>query len=207
MFDIVCAVKNRDKFEKRARQLGFEKVFFLESFEKATGKADAVLISANNSRELTKKVTKAKSGKGKAIIVLGSSDDVNRAALENKHIDVLLSPEHTRKYDFTHYRNSGLNQVLCKIASKNNKTIGINFNEIRKAKSKDKTLKLGRVMQNIRLCSKYNVKMLLASFCTKPIDMIPPLDLLSFARAIGMSPKQAKNSLETIGKIMQLRYK
>jgi len=204
MFDIVCTVKNKDKFKERGKELGFKGIFFLENFEKATAKADAILIEAKSPRELAKKVTKAKNRyKDRAIIVLGSNDDVNRAALENKHVDVLLSPEHARKYDFTHYRNSGLNQVLCKIAEKNNKTIGINFNEIKKAKGKEKALKLGRIMQNIKLCIKYNVRMLLASFSTKPVDMINAFGMLSFARAIGMSPKQAKDSLETIGKIIK----
>lgn len=208
MFDIAYAIKNRNKFEERGKELGFEKVFFLESFEKASSKADAVLIEASNPRELARKVARAKSNyKDKAIIILGSNDDVNRAALESKQVDVLLSPEHVRKYDFTHYRNSGLNQVLCKIAAKNNKTIGINFNEIKKAKakaeSKEKALKLGRIMQNIKLCLKYNVKMLLASFSARPADMTHALDMLSFARAIGISPREAKDSLETIGKIIK----
>ncbi len=206
MFDIVCAVKNKGKFRKIGKELGFEKIFFLESFEKASSKtssmADAVLIEANSPRELTRKVTKAKD-RYKATIVLGSSDDVNRSALENKQIDVLLSPEHVRKRDFTHYRNSGLNQVLCKIAAKNNKAIGIDFNDIKKAKGKEKALKLGRIMQNIKLCLKYNVKMLLASFSAKPADMVYALDLLSFARAISMSPRQAKDSLENMGKIIE----
>jgi len=208
MFDIVCSIKNKDKFKERGKELGFDKVFFLESFEKASGKADMLLISANSPRELTRKIAKAVGKhKDKTIVVLGSNDDVNRTALESKQVDVLLSPEHARKYDFTHYRNSGLNQVLCKIAAKNNKAIGINFNEIKKAKakaeSKEKALKLGRIMQNIRLCLKYNVKMLLASFSSKPVDMANALDLLSFARAIGMSPKQAKDSLEVAGKIIK----
>ena len=64
------------------------------------------------------------------VVVLGGEDSVNRFAVENKKVDILLSPENNNKRDFLFFRNSGLNQVLCKFAHKNNVAIGFNFSDL-----------------------------------------------------------------------------
>lgn len=117
----------------------------------------------------------------------------NRKLLENKKLDILVSPEKTRKKDFIHHRNSGLNHVLCKLAKKNNIAIGISFNDILKSKERDKLI--GRIMQNIRLCRKYKVKMVLASFATNKFEMRDAHDLMSFGICLGMNPGEAKKAL------------
>ncbi len=124
-------------------------------------------------------------------IAYGKED--NRKLLENKKLDILVSPEKTRKKDFIHHRNSGLNQVLCKLAKKNNIAIGISFNDILKSKEKDKLI--GRIMQNIRLCRKYKVKMVLASFATNKFEMRDARDLISLGVCFGMNPGEAKKAL------------
>lgn len=193
MFDLVfCKSKNRKKIKELGKKLGFDDVFFM---------SDLILIKKDDAKELQKQLAKAKTTR-KSIFVLGSNDIINRIALERK-VDVLLSPEYARKKDFMHYRNSGLNHVLCKIAAKNNVAIGINFNDILKTKEKDKALLIGRIMQNVRLCRKYKVKMILASFAAKADEMVNAYDLRSFANAIGMSPQQAKESVENIRKIIK----
>ena len=126
-------------------------------------------------------------------IVVGGSDNKNRKALSNKNTDILLSPEKTRKKDFIHSRNSGLNHVLCKLAKENNIAIGFSFNEILKSKERNKLI--GRMMQNIKLCRKYKVKMIFASFAKNKFEMRAAKDLLSFCRVLGMMPKEAKNAL------------
>ena len=68
-------------------------------------------------------------------IVLGGNDKQNRAAVENKNLDILLSPEIIRGRDFMHSRDSGLNQVLCTLAYKNNIAIGFNFSDVLKTRT------------------------------------------------------------------------
>lgn len=126
-------------------------------------------------------------------LVIVEGGRFNREILSNRKVDVLLSPEKGIKKDSLHYRNSGLNHVLCNLARKNNIAIGISFNEILNSKKRDKLL--GRIMQNIRLCRKYKVRMLLASFATNKYEMRLANDLISFAVCIGMHPKEAKGAL------------
>ena len=81
--------------------------------------------------------------------------------------------------DFIFHRNSGLNQVLCKIAKKNNITIGFAFDLFQKAKNKATIF--GRMQQNYRLCKKYKVKIDVNNFEKKQQNQ---LVLESFERLL-----------------------
>jgi len=92
-----------------------------------------------------------------------------------------------------HQRDSGLNHVLCKLANKNKIAIGINFSDLLKEKHLSK--RIGRIMQNIKLCRKFKVNLVLASFAKDKHEQRNPKDLEIFAQTIGMTPFQAKTSL------------
>jgi RNase P/RNase MRP subunit p30 len=96
--------------------------------------------------------------KGKFIIFSSEDDELNRKVLEKEKINVLLLNQEKRK-DFQKQRNSGLNQVLAKIAKKNSIIIGINLDELIKAEEKKKSEIIARIRQNIALCNKNKVKM------------------------------------------------
>ncbi len=184
MHDILLS-KEKKLSRDRLRELGLDTVFFLNP-------ENSVIIDTENKEELRRAVSSAHS-KNKVIVILGGDDEMNRIALEDKRVSILLSPEIKRKKDSMHSRNSGLNHVLCSLASKNDVAIAINYSEFKKMKGKEAAQRLGRMMQNVELCRKYNAPMILASFGNKPVSIY---DLRSFAFSIGMTPEQAKRSLE-----------
>ncbi|MBS3143751.1 hypothetical protein J4446_02660 [Candidatus Woesearchaeota archaeon] len=114
-------------------------------------------------------------------MIIGGSDSVNRKVVENTSVNILLSPEKGRNKDFMKSRNSGLNQVLCKLAAKNNVAIGFNFDDI--LNNNDRVNILGRMMLNVRLCNKYGVKMYV---CNSQKDFRCDSDLKIFGRILGM---------------------
>ena len=126
-------------------------------------------------------------------IVEGGSEEKNRKAVEDKSIDILLSPERNAQNDKMASRNSGLNQVLCKLAYDNKIAIGFSFAELLNSKEKSKVI--GRWAQNIRLCRKYKVKMVLASFANNKWEMRSPKDLFSLALTLGMTGREATEAL------------
>lgn len=200
MFDIVFAQSEKEKkeFWKKAQELGFNGLIFIEDFGQNTG-AEAVLIKTDNANELKKQILASKK-KYDIIAVLGSNDEINRIAAESQ-ISILLNPEHSRKQDFMHYRNSGLNQVVCNLVAKNNISIAINFSEFSAIKSnKEKAQVLGRIMQNAKLCRKFKAKMLIASFAKSPDKMASISELKNFALSAGMSNSQAKEAFESLKK-------
>ena len=187
MFDII---KNKG-LVSAAREKGFD-VLVLDE--------DIAVVSADRDSELRKKIAHERKS-GKIIAVLGSDDEINRLALR-LGIDFLLSPEIARRKDFFDYRNSGLNQVLCKEAAENNIAVAFNFSDILNLDNETKALRLGRMMQNVRLCRKFHVPMILATFASSESELRTPRELVSFGISIGMTRADAEKALNHMGKII-----
>ncbi len=147
------------------------------------------LITSKNPKELKKKID---IGKG-FVVVKGGDDEVNRISLESRRTDILLSPEFNRERDFIHFRNSGLNQVLCKLAKKNEIAIGFSFSDLMNARNKE--IILGRMMQNVFLCRKFKVRMVIGSFALKENEIKNRSELISFGNVIGMNGREIKEAL------------
>ena len=112
-----------------------------------------IILTENNFNKLKEQVQK---NSEKEIIFTSNDDELNRKVLEKLPIQILLINLKNRK-DFQKQRNSGFNQVIAKIAKKNNIKIGINFDELTLSKNKEKII--ARLIQNIKLCNKYKVQM------------------------------------------------
>jgi len=120
------------------------------------------------------------------IIIQAQSPEYNRKILENKEVDILISPELHERKDYLKQRDSGLNEILCKLAKKNNIKIGINLQPIKKLPKKQKAIVLARVRQNIQLCKRTKI----------PIVFIPPLtnqEKLSLITTLKGSTEQVEN--------------
>ncbi len=191
MFEVLINRKSK-KLEESAREAGFDGVFFIDEVSTA-------VLDTQSKDELRKEISRA-SSKGQKIVVLGSSDEINRIAVSDKRVSMLLNPEGTRTKDYLHYRSSGLNQVLCRLAIQNKVAIGISFSALRLQKGISRADRIGRVMQNIDLCRKYKTPLVLASFGKKPSD---PYTLRSLGLSLGMTTDQAKASLEHAGEVFK----
>jgi len=129
--------------------------------------------------------------KAKDFIVVEGNYKTNLEILKNKKVNVLLSPEKGIKKDHLHYRNSGLNQVSCKLAAKNKIAIGVSFREILESKDREKLI--GRIMQNVKLCKKYKVKIIMGSFAKDKYELRGAKDLEAFSRVLGIDKLDNKN--------------
>ena len=127
---------------------------------------------------------------GEKVVVLAGNEEFNRKVLEKKDIDVLLFSNLFGK-DKLKQRDSGLNQVLCKLANKNDIAIGIDLKQLDSGSDFDKSVYLARLMQNIRLCKKFKVKMIIIN-----VKENNKKDLNSFLLTLGMDTKMAKFAVE-----------
>jgi len=139
---------------------------------------DNIIIQETDFQRARNKIREARKS-GKTIVFTSNSDELNRKVLEKEKIDVLLLQLSDRR-DKQKQRDSGFNQVMAKAAKKNNISIGINFNEIINANTKEKADILARIRQNIALCSKNKLKM---SFFPEIKDKY---DLKSLGLVLGM---------------------
>jgi len=180
----VYSFKNKEDFLKKN-----EKMKNLQ--EKTEIKLFSGIIADSRNISKAKKLSK---------IVIYKSTGNDRHAIEKSKTNIIFDLETVAARDSMHHRNSGLNQILCRLANKNNIMIGFSFSGILNTDGITKSQILGRMMQNIRLCRKYKVKAAIASFAEKPYDMRPCPDLKSVFISLGMHPKEANDSLENIHK-------
>lgn len=143
-------------------------------------------INTSNINEARKQIQKLKK-ENKLRIVRAQDTEFNRKILENKDVSVLLSPEIHNRKDKLKQRDSGLNEVLCKLAAKNNIKIGINIKEIQKLEKKQKAIILARIMQNIQLCKRTKTQIVF-------IPALKKQETLSFMQLLGANTQQASFS-------------
>ena len=126
----------------------------------------------------------------KVVIVQSNDDDFNRKVVSSKNVDILLDPHLGYRKDKLHQRDSGLNQVLCELAKENNVAIGFSFSSVLNSTRRSEVI--GRMIQNIILCRKYKVKMVIGTFAVSEKDVRNLKDVQAFFRALGMTGKEVQ---------------
>ncbi len=144
-----------------------------------------MIIKNKNLNEVSKEIIRLKK-EDKEIVVIAQDDDFNRKIVENSNVDVLLGLEiHDRK-DYLKQRDSGLNEILCRLAKKNNVKIGIDLKNIVKLNNVEKAKVLSRVRQNIKLCRRVGTEIIVYG------NGFSKLDIKSFLISLGASSQQTK---------------
>ncbi|RMF54960.1 hypothetical protein D6745_03675 [Candidatus Woesearchaeota archaeon] len=192
--DIVFPQKNEKEFLSMAEKLG-SKLCFVYPKEESYEKEFSGIITTQSQ------ITKLKQ---KANLLVVRAGEENRKAFDAGP-DIIFGLENSKRPDFIHQRNSGLNQVLCNLAKKHGTMIGISFADFLRAEKPAQYL--GRVMQNIMLCQKYNVEMVVASFARTPYEMRPEHELKSFCLMLGMHQKTAKEAINNLHKKIMINQK
>ncbi len=142
-------------------------------------------------------------GKSPLKIIECSEEDI-RAAVEAKKADIILVSEKIMQ-DSMHYRRTALDNVICVLAAKKNIAFAFSFSSILNAKNRIAVM--GKIMQNIRICRKYKVKIVFASFARSKFKMRGLEDLKAFARVLGMTAAEANNALNAVDDLTALKGK
>ncbi len=138
-------------------------------------------------------------------VKIGSTDLQNRKHLSDANNDVLMNPELENDRDKVHFRKSGLNQVLAKLAKENDVGIGFGFSFILNLNGVERARMIGRMRQNVRICRKFGTKMIVCSYAENIKEMREAKDLLAFAKVIGMTPGEAKEALNWKRRLEKVR--
>ena len=117
------------------------------------------------------------------VAVLGRSGGFNRRVVETLKIDYLVSPELGERKDSLKQRDSGLNHVVAKEMAKKGIVVVFDFDSLAEIKSKEKTLRLARIMQNVKICRR-------AKCGIKIWGSVDEKALKSFGTSLGMSSVQ-----------------
>jgi hypothetical protein len=167
MIDVVVPKGNEKEFIEMAKKLGYSGLCFVYENAKPCS-YDFPVYTGFVCKDKMKK----------ADFVFQNSD--NRQ-LVRKRPTAVFGIEGKR--DFIHQRDSGLDHVIVKEMYVHKVAYLIPFSHI--LNSNDRERLIGRMIQNIMLCRKYKVKVMIASFAEHPYEMRNAQDLIAFARTLG----------------------
>jgi len=198
--DIVLPNKNEKDFIKIAETLGY-KSLVLAYKDKANipdiselQKTTKIKLSSAIYNDLTKAKQKSKKGAKPDLTITNPGINI-RKVIEGKQANILVEIETISNKDSMHHRNSGLNQVLCKLLKEKDIAIAISHNLLTNTTGMLRAQVLGRIMLNIKLQRKYKFKIIIASFAETPMKMSSPHDLISLGIMLGMHANDSKNAL------------
>ena len=174
MQDIVFPEKNEAEFLVRAKTLGIKELIFVYQDPTQFYKSSSSVKVTNALLATPTDIQKAKNHTD-MILVKSSEQDLH--LVEHKPPSILFDTELSPKSDALHQRASGLNHILAKACAKNKVAIGFSMYSILSANPKMRSIILGRMMQNIKICRKLKVHMKVASFAKSPGGMRNPADL------------------------------
>ena len=166
---VIFPNNNEEEFQRVAKEINAGPLLMVYPFSKMPAKAYLVPPS---------KLATIKKGP----LAFVKSPSSVRSVVEQKRTDVLFDIEDEPKKDKFTERRSGLNHIIANLMAKNEIAYGISLSSI--IQSKYQTQKLGRIQQNVMLCNKFKVRVLVSSFALRPMELRAREDLLAFARVL-----------------------
>ena len=148
MYDVVFPCNNEKEFMSMAIKLGYGGLCFIYD------SADELIKNKEKFRDSKLKLLfglKFKS-KEKVDVVAVKAPNNSREVLERGKADIIYDFEKSSRADYIHHRASGLNQVLCKLAKKNNVAVGFSVSSI--LNFSKRPMLMGRIKQNVKLILK-----------------------------------------------------
>lgn len=192
MIDIVFPHGNEKEFIDMAERLGFSSLCFV--YDKPT----KILIKSGKVELFSAVLSDLKSSKRfDCDISLVKSVCDDRIFFESSPADLIFGLEQSRR-DSLHARVSGLDQVLCALARDNDKVVALDFSSLLNSSGKVRAELLGRMMQNVRFCRQFKVKLAVASFAQSPFEMRACHDLKALGISLGMHPLESKLALRNV---------
>jgi len=179
MQDIVFPNNNELQIIDMAKKLDLESLILVYPFQKYSAEIkDKFLKNSNIKIGLLCSEKQIKQAKNITnFVFVEKSQNFQRIVEKNKEI-ILIGLEKQEERDFIHHRASGLNHVLCSLIKKNNISVAFSFNST--LSSDKKNMIIGKMKQNMRLCKKYKIKMIFASFASESYEMRNYIDIKSF---------------------------
>ncbi len=170
---------------------------FLKQFEILESDSNIILkkcveISCKHPEDLRRKVQKSRK-KADVIIIRGGDLKVNRAACEDKRVDILSQPYRSR-------RDSGINHVLARKAAENSVAIEINLKTLLKTSLRYRYRVLSQFRHVIELQRKFKFPLIITTNAKSKYDLITPEDITALSKCFKMSFEE---SFDAISKIPQ----
>ena len=170
MKDYVFPKNNENEFIIKARILNIRELCFVYPFPGIKNAPEIKGVHITTATIATPDQLKSGNSDTKHCIVHSDARN-DRWLIEKIKPMLMFGFEFQQHNDFMHHRNSAINQITAKLMAKNNIVYGFPVAALIHASPQMQGIILGRFRQNIHLCKKYGVTVILASFATDPWDM------------------------------------
>jgi len=151
-----------------------------------------VEIRPKNQNDLHK-ISRKFRNKTNLISCLGGDLGINRAACENRRIDVLSRP-------YFKQRSSGINHVLAKEAFENNVAIELCLNDILSSYLSYRAKIMAHFREIIKLHQKFKFPLIITSGSSSVWDIRSPKDILAIFKSLGLSQDELSKCLSNYPK-------
>ena len=105
--------------------------------------------------------------KDKFVVFKVKTEKGARKAIESKKVNVMFGFEHIHAIDSVHYPRSGFDQIIAKLCAEYNVKVGISVSDYLESSLWRRAQLDRRIKLISKLCRKYNVELLPASFGNK----------------------------------------
>lgn len=146
-------------------------------------------LSCKNQEELRRKVQKSRK-KADIVMVRGGDLRINRAACEDRNVDILSHP-------YLNRRDSGMNHVLARKASENDVAIEINLNTFLKTNLRYRHRVISQFRHLVALKRKYKFKLIITSGARSGYGLRNPMDIFALANCFGMTNEESFEALSS----------
>jgi len=143
------------------------------------------MINTKNINEARKEIQKLKRANDQ-VVVHAQDDDFNRKIFEIKDVDMVVGLE-LNGHDRLKQRDSGMNEVIAKLAKKNKIVIGVEVSKIKGLSALEKGKALGRLRQNVKLCKRTETRIVVLNAGSKEAS--------GLITSLGGSTLQGKNAV------------
>jgi ribonuclease P/MRP protein subunit RPP1 len=159
-----------------------------------------VEIRAHSVAELKRKI-RIHWGKVTVLAVHGGDDVVNRAALEDPRVDILVHP----------YGEAGegeLNHISVRYAAENGIALDFNINALIQSRRGTRARILMKMRELVKLVRKYKAPRILTSNAHSIYDLRAPREMIALASLFGMEREEATRALSEFPQaIVEKRWK
>jgi RNase P/RNase MRP subunit p30 len=129
------------------------------------------------------------------VLVDGRTEDAAREASESWDIDLIVNAELGQERDLIRQRSSGLDHVIASFMSQRNIGYCVNVDNIIHASGARRSQLLGRVIQNIMISRKYDVKVVLSCGQVSRWDLRNPHALMAVGRCLGLNLSESRDTV------------
>ncbi|MBU0530583.1 MAG: hypothetical protein KKC05_02820 [Nanoarchaeota archaeon] len=185
---------------KIAKTLGWSGVVLIHKWDSVlkprNGKGIISGAEISGNPDYVRRTAQKIRSKFDVICVRGGDLLVNREAVENPLVDMLIQPWGD---PIAGLRNDpGLNYVMIKLAKKNNVFIDFSLNDLIKSHKRTRVKLFSHMTKAAKLVRKYHAPFTLSSGALSRWDMRAPSDLKSFGKVLGFEDAEIKKAMSDV---------